>query len=227
MEKLQEIADYSFKQLAMDQTGHGIDHTVRVVKLAEKILATEPQADPLITLASAYLHDTIDDKVVADETKAKAELHQFLQRLELSDVTIESIFLIIENLSFSKGLSGEEMALPIEGKIVQDADRLEALGAIGILRTAYFGGGHGHPIFDESRQPITYQNKKDYRKGSTVINHFYEKLFLLPDRMNTPYGIKEAKRREAFMREFIDEFFNEWSVGDPDFTPESWLATGG
>ncbi|MCQ4503484.1 HD domain-containing protein, partial [Vibrio parahaemolyticus] len=113
----------------MDQTGHGIDHTVRVVKLAEKILATEPQADPLITLASAYLHDTIDDKVVADETKAKAELHQFLQRLELSDATIESIFLIIENLSFSKGLSGEEMALPIEGKIVQDADRLEALGA--------------------------------------------------------------------------------------------------
>ncbi|BDX46054.1 hypothetical protein L6E_04680 [Enterococcus hirae] len=97
MEKLQEIADYSFKQLAMDQTGHGIDHTVRVVKLAEKILATEPQADPLITLASAYLHDTIDDKVVADETKAKAELHQFLQRLELSDATIESIFLIIES----------------------------------------------------------------------------------------------------------------------------------
>ena len=213
MEKLQEIADYSFKQLAMDQTGHGIDHTVRVVKLAEKILATEPQADPLITLASAYLHDTIDDKVVADETKAKAELHQFLQRLELSDATIESIFLIIENLSFSKGLSGE--------------DRLEALGAIGILRTAYFGGGHGHPIFDESRHPISYQNKKDYRKGSTVINHFYEKLFLLPDRMNTPYGIKEAKRREAFMREFIDEFFNEWSAGAPDFTPESWLATGG
>lgn len=227
MEKLQEIADYSFKQLAMDQTGHGIDHTIRVVKLAEKILATEPQADPLITLASAYLHDTIDDKVVADETKAKAELHQFLQRLELSDATIESIFLIIDNLSFSKGLSGEGMALSIEGKIVQDADRLEALGAIGILRTAYFGGGHGHPIFDESRHPISYQNKKDYRKGSTVINHFYEKLFLLPDRMNTPYGIKEAKRREAFMREFIDEFFNEWSVGDPDFTPESWLATGG
>lgn len=225
MKKLQEIADYSFKQLAMDQTGHGIDHTVRVVKLAEKILATEPQADPLITLASAYLHDTIDDKVVADETKAKAELHQFLQHLELSDATIEAIFLIIDNLSFSKGLSGEGMALPIEGKIVQDADRLEALGAIGILRTAYFGGGHGHPIFDESRQPITYQNKKDYRKGSTVINHFYEKLFLLPDRMNTPYGIKEAKRREAFMREFIDEFFNEWSVGDPDFTPENWLAT--
>lgn len=223
MDKLNAIADYSRKQLADDLTGHGFDHTKRVVKLAENILLTEPDADRLITLAAAYLHDTIDDKVVQDEVKAKAELVQFLQSIQLEQSTIAAIFFIIDNMSFSKGLSDTVPELSIEGKIVQDADRIEALGAIGILRTAYFGGGHGHPIFDQERQPVNFVNKNDYRKGSTVINHFYEKLFLLPDRMNTSYGKKEAKRREVFMREFLEEFFKEWSIDDPEFTPENWL----
>lgn len=223
MEKLSAIADYSIKQLACDQTGHGFDHTIRVVKLATKILATEPEADPLITLAAAYLHDTIDDKVVKDEAKAKEELSYFLESIAMEQSIIQAIFFIIDNMSFSRSLSDEAPELSLEGKIVQDADRLEALGAIGILRTAYFGGGHGHPIFDPEHQPVNYVNKKDYRKGSTVINHFYEKLLLLTDLMNTTYGKKEAKRREIFMREFLEEFFKEWSIDDPEFTPEKWV----
>ena len=212
MEKLQEIADYSFKQLAMDQTGHGIDHTVRVVKLAEKILATEPQADPLITLASAYLHDTIDDKVVADETKAKAELHQFLQRLELSDATIESIFLIIENLSFSKGLSGEEMALPIEGKIVQDADRLDAMGAIGIARTFTYGGNKNRLIYNPSIKPKEFNSLEEVKNSNNhTINHFYEKLLKLKNLMNTDTAKQIAEERHRFMELFLDEFYYEWN----------------
>jgi uncharacterized protein len=223
MDELTKIAEYSRQQLANDLTGHGFDHTKRVVKLAEEILLTEPHADPLITLAAAYLHDTIDDKVVKNEAKAKEDLEHFLQSIPLDHSTIAAIFFIIDNMSFSKGLSDKVPELSLEGKIVQDADRIEALGAIGILRTAYFGGGHGHPIFDQERQPVNFNSKKDYRKGTTVINHFYEKLFLLPEMMNTQYGKKEAKRRELFMREFLEEFFKEWSVDDPDFTPENWL----
>ncbi|MBF8807998.1 MAG: HD domain-containing protein [Enterococcus lacertideformus] len=223
MKELSAIANYSMKQLSHDQTGHGFDHTRRVVKLATKILDTEPAANPLITLAAAYLHDTIDDKVVKDEAKAKEDLRHFLESIALDLPTIQAIFFIIDNMSFSKSLSEEVPELSLEGKIVQDADRIEALGAIGILRTAYFGGGHGHPIFDPECHPINYVNKIDYRKGSTVINHFYEKLFLLTDLMNTTYGKKEAKRREIFMREFLEEFFKEWSIDDPEFTPEKWV----
>ncbi len=222
MDKLQVIADYSMEQLAHDQTGHGSDHTKRVVKLAERILDTEPQADRFVTLAAAYLHDTIDDKVVKDENEAKQQLRVFLRSLRITEEQISMIFAIIENMSFSKNLS-EAVELSLEGKIVQDADRIEALGAIGILRTAYFGGGHGHPIFDSELYPQTFKDKKNYRKGTTVINHFYEKLFLLPDKMNTDYGYKEAKRREGFMREFLEEFFLEWSIDDPSFTPDNWI----
>lgn len=221
MEKLAQIAEYSMRQLANDQTGHGSDHTKRVVKLAKKILVTEPQADPFITLASAYLHDTIDDKVVQDEQLAKQELSYFLAAIDLKKESIDAIFFIIENMSFSKGIAEQVPALSLEGQIVQDADRIEALGAIGILRTAYFGGGHGHPIFDPTIQPKNYTNKAAYRKGSTVINHFYEKLFLLPDLMNTGYGKQEAKRRERFMRDFLVEFFNEWGIDDPGFAPNN------
>ncbi|EOS8041888.1 HD domain-containing protein [Enterococcus faecium] len=222
MDKLQVIADYSMDQLAHDQTGHGSDHTKRVVKLAEKILETEPQADRFVTLAAAYLHDTIDDKVVKNENEAKQQLRVFLRSLPIVEEQISMIFSIIENMSFSKNLS-EAAELSLEGKVVQDADRIEALGAIGILRTAYFGGGHGHPIFDPELYPQTFKDKENYRKGTTVINHFYEKLFLLSDKMNTDYGYEEAKRRETFMREFLEEFFLEWSIDDENFTPDNWI----
>ncbi|WP_206857381.1 HD domain-containing protein [Candidatus Enterococcus mangumiae] len=217
MDKLSKIANYSMEQLSLDHSGHGVDHTKRVVELARQILETEPQADSFITIASAYLHDTIDDKVVEDEEQAKAHLKGFLTSIELAESEIQHIFHIIENMSFSKGLSGQ-VDLSLEGKIVQDADRLEALGAIGILRTAYYGGFHGHPIFDPAIQPINYTKKQDYRKGSTVINHFYEKLLLLSDQMNTRYAKQEAKRREAFMRDFLKEFYEEWfvEVDSPD-----------
>ncbi|OTP11939.1 hypothetical protein A5844_000154 [Enterococcus sp. 10A9_DIV0425] len=224
MDQLKKIASYSEQQLKNDQTGHGADHTNRVVKLAQQILGTEPQADPFITLVAAYLHDIIDDKVVSDIDRAKAQLRDYLVEINLTKEQIESVFFIIENISFSKSFSSSKHELTLEGKIVQDADRLDAIGAIGILRTAYFGGGHGHPIFDPTLLPTSYTDKETYRKGSTVINHFYEKLLLLADQMNTVFAKKEAKRRERFMTEFLEEFFQEWSVDDPKFTPENWLS---
>lgn len=208
-EQLAEIKNYGLSALASDQTGHGADHIQRVAAIAEEILKTEPEADSFIALSAAYLHDTIDDKVTADPQAAADQLATFLTELDVPQEKIQAIFAIIDNMSYSKELSGK-MELSLEGKIVQDADRIDALGAIGILRTSYFGGGHGHPIHDPNMPPKTFKDKEDYRKGTTVINHFYEKLFLLSETMNTEYGKKEAKRREAFMKEFLDEFYREW-----------------
>jgi len=221
VDKLNEIANYSMAQLSLDRSGHGVDHTNRVVELSRQVLETLPQADPFITLAAAYLHDTIDDKVVEDEEQAKEGLRVFLANIGVAESEIHQIFHIIENMSFSKSLS-DNVELSLEGKIVQDADRLEALGAMGILRTAYYGGHKGHPIFDPVIQPINYTNKQEYRKGSTVINHFYEKLLLLPDQMNTEYAKQEAKRREVFMREFLEEFYQEWFVGEDSLDAQTW-----
>ncbi len=208
-EQLAEIKNYGLSALASDQTGHGADHIQRVAAIAEEILKTEPEADSFIALSAAYLHDTIDDKVTADPQAAADQLATFLTELDVPQEKIQAIFAIIDNMSYSKELSGK-IELSLEGKIVQDADRIDALGAIGILRTSYFGGGHGHPIHDPNMPPKTFKDKEDYRKGTTVINHFYEKLFLLSETMNTEYGKKEAKRREAFMKEFLDEFYHEW-----------------
>lgn len=189
-EQLTEIKNYGLSALASDQTGHGADHIQRVAAIAEEILKTEPKADSFIALSAAYLHDTIDDKVTADPQAAADQLATFLTELDVPQEKIQAIFAIIDNMSYSKELSGK-MELSLEGKIVQDADRIDALGAIGILRTSYFGGGHGHPIHDPNMLPKTFKDKEDYRKGTTVINHFYEKLFLLSETMNTEYGKKK------------------------------------
>ena len=115
-------------------------------------------------------------------------------------------------MSFSKEMSQSGEPLSLAGKIVQDADRLEAIGALGILRTAYYGGGKGHPIHDESIIPKVYTQKTEYRRGSTVINHFHEKLLLLPARMHTDYAHKLAFERKDFMEQFLEQFHLEWNV---------------
>ncbi|MFV0559561.1 MAG: HD domain-containing protein, partial [Enterococcus sp.] len=166
--------------------------------------------DLFIVQAAALLHDTVDDKVVTDPIKAHDELKEFLQSIGVEADRLQHILYIIDHLSFSKEIADGKQELSIEGQIVQDADRIDALGAIGILRTAYYGGSHGHPIYDPELKPKNYQTKEDYRTGSTVINHFYEKLFLLPEKMNTAYAKQEAKRRQAQMENFLSEFYSEW-----------------
>ena len=106
--------------------------------------------------------------------------------------------------------SGKPISLA--GKIVQDADRLEAIGALGILRTAYYGGGKGHPIHDESIIPKVYTQKPEYRRGSTVINHFHDNLLLLPVQMHTDYARKLAFERKDFMEQFLEQVHLVWYV---------------
>ncbi|WP_265457614.1 HD domain-containing protein [Enterococcus sp. HY326] len=208
--KMRAIYDYAKEKMAQDFSGHGFDHILRVVANVERLLETETQADAFVTKAAAYLHDTVDDKVVADEQAAYLELHNFLISLQLSESQVTAILDILHNMSFSKSLDKKEIRLSLEGQLVQDADRLDALGAVGILRTAYFGGKKGHPIYDPEIQSIDYQSKSDYRKGSTVINHFYEKLLLLAATMNTEAAKIEGQRRTEFMENFLKEFFYEW-----------------
>ncbi len=210
---LSKVIAYAKSILGNDHTGHGYDHVKRVAGLSQAIIdADKLTVDTFVVQAAAYLHDTVDDKVVADVTAAYTEVRACLTAARASEAQTKEIFSIIENLSFSKELLQGAQVASVEGRVVRDADRLDALGAIGILRTSYFGGSHQHPIHVSDLAPKTFQNHEDYRKGTTVINHFYEKLFLLPEKMTTAYGKKEARRRVAFMKDFLQEFYTEWDV---------------
>ncbi|OCG17632.1 phosphohydrolase [Gilliamella sp. App6-5] len=206
---IQAIQAFVKQKLANDFSGHDMAHIERVVRLTEQILQHEPKANAFIVIVSAYLHDVIDEKVVADVNQAIMELRNYLILQALTDNEIKMIFDIIENMSYRKNLN-QKKTLSLEGQIVQDADRLDALGAIGIARTFYYGGNKHHIMYDPDISPRTALNEDNYRQGNTVINHFYEKLFLLKDKMNTPIAKKLAEQRHHFLVEFVNQFEKEW-----------------
>lgn len=210
--KIEAIRNYAKEKLGDDRSGHDFYHVERVAKIAAKLAEQEGVPDTLIIETASYLHDVIDDKIVADVDTEKESLKKFLKELDFSADNIQEIFEIIENISFSQELEKGKANLTIAGKIVQDADRIDALGAIGILRTAYYGGHTQSPLYDPNIQPQEFKSKQDYRKKSTVINHFYEKLFKLPATMNTQAGKMEAQRRKAFMKNFLETFYAEWDL---------------
>lgn len=204
------IQSYVKQKLVDDHSGHDMAHIERVVKLVKQILVTEPNANSFIVIASAYLHDVIDEKVVDDGNLAVAQLDDFLKIQPISANSIQMIFDIIENMSYRKNLNNKKI-LSLEGQIVQDADRLDALGAIGIGRTFYYGGNKHHIMYDPNIPPRTALNETNYKQPSTVINHFYEKLFLLKDLMNTQKGKQLAQARHDFLIQFVKLFESEWS----------------
>lgn len=210
--KIEAIRNYAEKKLGDDRSGHDFYHVERVAKIAAKLAEQEGVSDTLIIETASYLHDVIDDKIVADVDTEKESLKKFLKELDFSADNIQEIFEIIENISFSQEIEKGKANLTIAGQIVQDADRIDALGAIGILRTAYYGGHTQSPLYDPNIQPQEFKSKQDYRKKSTVINHFYEKLFKLPSTMNTQAGKMEAQRRKAFMKNFLETFYAEWDL---------------
>lgn len=209
---LAAIRGYAKEKLGSDRSGHDFYHVERVAKIAEKLAEEEGIQDILLIEAASYLHDVIDDKVFADVESEKEALKKFLKGLSFSDESINEIFDIIENISFSKELELGKAELTLAGQIVQDADRIDALGAIGILRTAYYGGHTQSPLYDPNLLPQEFKTKEEYRQKSTVINHFYEKLFKLPATMNTEAGKAEAQRRMVFMEEFLKRFYEEWNL---------------
>lgn len=210
--KLDKIRNYAKDKLGTDRSGHDFYHVERVAKIAQNLARAENVPEIFLISAASYLHDVIDDKVVPDSQKAEEDLKKFLKELEIPANEIKEILKIIKNLSFSKEIEEGKAQLSLAGQIVQDADRIDALGAIGILRTAYYGGHTQSPLYDPTIAPKDFETKQAYREQSTVINHFYEKLFKLPERMNTEAGKKEALVRLEFMKEFLKRFYKEWDL---------------
>lgn len=191
-----------------DYSGHDYFHALRVYKMAARI-AEQENADLVIVQLAALLHD-VDDLKLSPETYAnKDRAVDFLRKHGTSEAVINTIRRIIGEVSFR----GTDSAAPetIEGKCVQDADRLDAMGAIGIARAFAYGGNHNRVIYDPEMKPTVNMNADEYQThSSTTINHFYEKLFQLKDLMNTDMAKRIAEQRENYMKIYISEFLDEW-----------------
>lgn len=193
-----------------DASGHDWFHIDRVRRLALQLHKNEGGNKFIIEMA-ALLHDVADEKLHGDEELGIQKIIHFLNIIEISKEDIEKIIYIIRNISY-KGGNGVEL-IGIEGKIVQDADRLDAIGAIGIARTFAYGGNKGRMLYHPEILPRENMTKEEYRSDqSPSINHFYEKLFKLKDLMNTKSAKIEAENRHQYMKEFIEQFMKEWNV---------------
>ncbi len=208
-EILQQTENFIRKQFENEGSGHDWWHIYRVRNMALYLAEIEGGNMFIIELA-ALLHDLDDWKIT--ESSGSDKTRMWLQKAGLSDMEIKNILEIIEQVSF-KGAGVETKALTIEAKIVQDADRLDAMGAIGIARTFAYGGNKGRLIYDPQIQPLLHENFEAYKKtDAPTINHFYEKLLLLKDRINTETAKKLALQRHLFMEMYLKEFFNEWDL---------------
>ncbi|MNC27360.1 putative hydrolase [compost metagenome] len=207
-----EAENFAKEQLGQDTTGHDWFHTDRVRNTAALIAEME-QADVFICTIAALLHDVADEKLNPSKEAGLDKVYNWLAEHLSDEGLIRHIMQIIETMSFSGG-GGEPMST-LEGQVVQDADRLDALGAIGITRVMVFSGAKGRPVYDPEIPPRDESLQKEYRDYSkgTAVNHFYEKLLKLKDLMNTPYGRKLAEERHAFMESFLEQFYKEWNQG--------------
>lgn len=194
------------------EAGHDWFHIERVWKLSKKIAEKEGGNLEVIEL-SALLHDIADPKFHnGDETLALKISKNFLEEIQVDAELIEQVLFVIKNISFKNRAEAPENP-PLELQIVQDADRLDAIGAIGIARTFNFGGFKNNLMYHPEIKPNLGMNKEEYKKSNgTTINHFYEKLLLLKDLMNTETAKKIASERHNFMLQFLDEFYKEWNV---------------
>ena len=213
MEKEQVIkntVDFVKKTLADDSSGHDWWHIYRVWMLAKHI-GKEEKADLFVVELGALLHDIADYKFHDGDDEIGGKVtEEWLLSQEVDKEIVNSVKHIVDNVSF-KGNRGETKIKSLEGKVVQDADRLDAIGAMGIARCFAYGGAKGRQIYDPDIKPNLDMSKEDYKKHKgTQINHFYEKLLLLKDLMNTQTGKKMAQKRHEFMLTYLDEFYSEW-----------------
>ena len=208
--KLEAIKRFAQTVLGDDTTGHDWKHALRVENTARQLSSSDFSDDEMKTiLVSCWLHDTVDDKLAADKRQSVETIEQLLLENDASADQVAEVLHIIQNLSYSKNLE-KKRELSVLGQIVQDADRLDAIGAIGIARTFYYGGHKKHALYDDSSpRDVADINEETYRAESSVLNHFYEKLLLLEETMNTEAGKHEAAIRTHFMKEFLERFYKE------------------
>ncbi|MFT4313398.1 MAG: HD domain-containing protein [Candidatus Woesearchaeota archaeon] len=207
---IQKTVEYVKDTLSHAEGGHDWWHVYRVWKLSQKIAKTE-KVDTFVVELGALLHDIADSKFYdGDETIGPQKARQFLESLDVQEHIIQHVANIVAHISFKGGNYKQTFKTP-ELDIVQDADRLDAMGAIGIARTFNFGGHKGREIYNPNIKPNINMNKEEYKNStSPTLNHFYEKLLLLKDRMNTNTGKSIAEQRHIFMEKYLDEFYAEW-----------------
>jgi uncharacterized protein len=205
---LEAAEEWAREKLSHDSSGHDWWHIDRVVRAARAI-AREEGANSFVCELAALLHDMADEKLNDDPAAAQRELEAWIAASGASQADAAHVLEIIATMSF-KGGSRPPMRT-LEGKAVQDADRLDAIGAVGISRVFAYSGAKQRPIHDPAQRPRETMTEAEYRSGNdTAITHFYEKLLKLKDLMNTGYGRKLAEGRHRFMESYLEQFYAEW-----------------
>lgn len=205
---ISEAERFCKSELEHDTSGHDWWHIHRVVQMAQR-LAHEEGADSFICTIAALLHDVADEKLNDSKESGLLKVRNWLEEQQLQQDELEHIMDIISNMSYNGGTNPPMRTL--EGQVVQDADRLDAIGAIAIARTFQYAGWKGHPIHNPNLPPRESMTAEEYRNGkTTAINHFYEKLLKLKDRVNTPSAKAIAEERHRYMEQYVERFYKEW-----------------
>ncbi len=209
-----QTAEYVKATMAQEGTGHDWFHIERVWRLAKTIQAQEGGNLEVVELA-ALLHDIADWKFSdGDENAGRRVSREWLVQIGATSRIVDLVCEIVGDLSY-KGSGVPDEMKTLEGQIVQDADRLDAIGAIGIARCFAYGGYKNMPLYDPDIKPGVHTSFDEYKKKKgTTFNHFYEKLFLLKDRLHTRAAKKIAQGRDSYMREFVGRFLKEWEAKD-------------
>jgi uncharacterized protein len=209
---IEETISFVKETLKGAEGGHDWFHIQRVFKNT-LLIAKDEKVDVLIVSLGALLHDIADAKFNGgDETVGPRMAKDFLISLGVDKKAIEHVVKIIENISYKSSLDSKKSFKSKELQVVQDADRLDAIGAIGIARAFNYGGYKNREIYNPEIAPNLQMTKEEYKKSQAPsINHFYEKLLLLKDKMNTESGKKLAEKRHQFMMDYLEQFYKEWN----------------
>lgn len=209
-DKIQLTVNFVKKELANAEAGHDWWHIERVWKTAKEIAKPENVNLQVVEFA-ALLHDIADSKFHnGDEEIGPQKAGSFLKSINIDDETVNHVQQIIRNMSFKASLGALSFSSP-EMLVVQDADRLDAIGAIGIARAFTYGGFKNRELYNPAIPPQINQSKEAYKNTTApTINHFYEKLLLLKDKMNTVTGKQIAQQRHDFMLQYLEQFYGEW-----------------
>jgi uncharacterized protein len=209
-EVIQATERFVKKRLRNEGTGHDWWHIERVRSNAKLINKSE-KANSFIVDLALLLHDVGDRKVIKSDEDDYSIAEGFLKRQKVPPKIVEQVMFIIKNMSFSISLNTKKQIAPSEFYVVQDSDRLDALGAIGIARAFAYGGSKSRPLYDPTKKPQKINTTKNYRKlQSSTLHHFEEKLFLLKNLMNTKTAKMIAQKRHAYMKEYLKQFLHEW-----------------
>src|SRR5258708_5481792 len=206
---------YVKSKMAKDYSGHDWFHIKRVVTMAKVLAKHEEHVDLFIVELAALLHDIGDWKFhKGDSSVGEKKAREWLTPFEIPETIIDEVCFIVAHISYKGGTNTVKMRT-VEGKIVQDADRLDAMGAIGIARTFAYGGFKGREIYNPGITPKQYGSLQEYMEANnTTINHFHEKLLLVKDGMHSPIAKKIAAKSHKFLEKFLYKFFKEWERKD-------------